>query len=126
MADRTEIVRAHERLVIAKTFIELVGEIRSVVLPDGSNDVGTLLVAAAVLVGHIEGRAMSASKIAHYVALPRTTVIRRLDELVRRGVIERRGRVYCLLPARNREVLAAMVRRAMRTIKGAADALSRV
>lgn len=39
---------------------------------------------------------MNATKIAHHVGLPRSTVIRRLNEFLRFGVIVRHGNVYLL------------------------------
>ena len=39
---------------------------------------------------------MNATKIAHYVGLPRSTVVRKLKEFVRVGAITRHGNVYLL------------------------------
>jgi Crp-like helix-turn-helix domain len=55
-----------------------------------------LLIGCAIMVGHAEGRPMNTTKIAHYIGLPRTTVIRKLNEFLRSGVIARYGNVYLL------------------------------
>jgi DNA-binding IclR family transcriptional regulator len=39
---------------------------------------------------------MNATKIAQYIGLPRSTVIRKLNEFLRAGVIARHGNVYLL------------------------------
>jgi DNA-binding IclR family transcriptional regulator len=42
----------------------------------------------------MEGKPFSVAKIATYMHVPRTTVIRRLDRLASWGVIDRRGHRY--------------------------------
>jgi DNA-binding IclR family transcriptional regulator len=54
-----------------------------------------LLIGAAVYLSTIEGRPLTASKLADYVGMPRASVIRKLRTLIRRGAIERNGKVYC-------------------------------
>jgi DNA-binding IclR family transcriptional regulator len=54
----------------------------------------TAFVGLCVAVGDIEGKPFSVAKIASYMRVPRTTVIRRLDRLKSWGVIDRRGRHY--------------------------------
>jgi DNA-binding IclR family transcriptional regulator len=44
----------------------------------------------------MDGKPFSVAKIAAYMPVPRTTVIRRLDQLQSWGVIDRRGRHYYL------------------------------
>jgi hypothetical protein len=67
-----------ERRAVAQLFIELTRAMRRSINETGNVDGGLLLVAAAVMVGHAEDRPMTAAKIAHYVELPRTTVLRRM------------------------------------------------
>jgi len=54
----------------------------------------TFLIAACVTIGDIEGKPFSVAKIAAYMHVPRTTVMRRLNWLKSWGLIERRGRHY--------------------------------
>jgi hypothetical protein len=59
-----------------------------------------LVLIAAVLIGQAEGKPMNASKLATYAGIPRTTVIRKLQALARRGVLERIDSGLYALPDR--------------------------
>jgi predicted transcriptional regulator len=54
----------------------------------------TFFVALCVALGDIDGKPFSVAKIAAYMRVPRTTVIRRLKRLQGWGLIDRRGRYY--------------------------------
>jgi DNA-binding IclR family transcriptional regulator len=54
----------------------------------------TAFVGLCVAIGDMEGKPFSVAKIASYMHVPRTTVIRRLDQLKSWGVIDRRGSRY--------------------------------
>jgi DNA-binding IclR family transcriptional regulator len=56
----------------------------------------TFYIALCVALGDIDGKPFSVAKIAAYMRVPRTTVIRRLDQLRRWGLIDRQGRRYYL------------------------------
>jgi biotin operon repressor len=56
----------------------------------------TFFIALCVAIGDMDGKPFSVAKIAAYMGVPRTTVIRRLDQLQSWGVIDRRGRQYYL------------------------------
>jgi DNA-binding MarR family transcriptional regulator len=58
-------------------------------------DATLLLIRAAVYIGTIDGRPLTATKLADYLGLPRATVIRKLQQLVQRGAIEREDGHYC-------------------------------
>jgi hypothetical protein len=64
----------------------------------GENNFGGIIdnmfVGACVAIGHAEGRPMNATKVAHYLDMPRTTVLRKLEELVELGLLERTGTYY--------------------------------
>jgi hypothetical protein len=90
----TPLKHRSERRAIGRLFIELNRVMARAV--GGRTDSGLLLVASAVVVGHAEGAPMSALKIAHYVELPRTTVLRKLEALEALGMIERRGTTYVI------------------------------
>jgi DNA-binding IclR family transcriptional regulator len=51
-------------------------------------------IGLCVALGDIDGKPFSVAKIAAYMRVPRTTVIRRLNQLQRWGLIDRRGRQY--------------------------------
>lgn len=46
-----------------------------------------VMLFCAVFMAQIEGRPMTATKLAHYVGMPRPTVVRKLREMEREGVI---------------------------------------
>ena len=54
----------------------------------------TFFIALCVALGDIDGKPFSVAKIAAYMRVPRTTVIRRLERLQGWGLIDRRGRYY--------------------------------
>lgn len=55
----------------------------------------------AVIIGDAERRPMTAVKIAAYTGLPRTTVLRRLEELRRRGLVRvHHHRTYCVIESK--------------------------
>jgi hypothetical protein len=51
-------------------------------------------VARAVWIGTLRGTPMSAEKIAHTIGMPRATVLRKLDYLIKLGYIRQEGTVY--------------------------------
>jgi DNA-binding IclR family transcriptional regulator len=53
-----------------------------------------LFIAACVAIADIEGKPFSVAKIAAYMHVPRTTVIRRLNRLQSWGLIDHRGLHY--------------------------------
>jgi predicted Rossmann fold nucleotide-binding protein DprA/Smf involved in DNA uptake len=62
-------------------------------------DANDLALFAGLLIGTAEGRPMNATKLAHYVGIPRPSVIRKLDALTRRGLVERTGGGFVLVGA---------------------------
>jgi DNA-binding IclR family transcriptional regulator len=56
----------------------------------------TFFVALCIAMGDIDGKPFSVAKIAAYMRVPRTTVIRRLARLQSWGLVDRRGRHYYL------------------------------
>jgi DNA-binding IclR family transcriptional regulator len=54
----------------------------------------TFFIGLCVALGQFEERPFSVTKIAAYMGVPRTTVIRRLDQLQSWGLIYRQGRHY--------------------------------
>ena len=56
----------------------------------------TFFIGLCVALGDIEGKPLSIAKIAAYMRVPRTTVIRRLDQLQSWGLLNRQGRRYYL------------------------------
>jgi hypothetical protein len=97
-----------ERRALAKMFIELTLAFHATIFPldqmPGEPDANLTLVAVAVMLGHAEGRAMTAREVASAVNMPRPSVLRRLNVLVARGLIVCIERKYYLEPARAKGV----------------------
>lgn len=51
--------------------------------------VDLMLIELALVIGQVDDKPMSATKVAQYIGLPRTTVIRKLNQLVETGMVER-------------------------------------
>jgi len=60
-------------------------------------------IVCQVLIGHVEGRAMTAADLARFLEMPRSTVMRRLRLLIALGILERHGAQYWLVRTRNGE-----------------------
>ncbi|WP_439392306.1 helix-turn-helix domain-containing protein [Bradyrhizobium sp. PMVTL-01] len=87
-------------------WVELTRQLHRVMAPDARAQFGAhagpLLVSGAVYLGTIEGRPMTSTKISEYVGIPRSTVIRQLGVLRRRGAVEKVGATY-RIPTRRME-----------------------
>jgi predicted transcriptional regulator len=81
-------------------YVALTGVMVRSVFGQKRADHSLLLIGAAIMVGHAENKPMNATKIAHYVGLPRSTIVRKLKEFLDSGVITREGNAYLLSEAR--------------------------
>src|SRR6185369_10086751 len=89
---------ATERHAIARMFVDLSLAFRDSI-PGQSTaapDANRTLLALTVVMGHASGHPMTATEIAAYVHLPRASVLRGLNALVERNVIERVQHRYYL------------------------------
>jgi biotin operon repressor len=116
-----------ERLFISKFMIGMARELHRSLFPTRAGrqagHLDCILVACCVSVGHAEGRPMSSTKVAHLLGLPRTTVSRRLAELVAVGAVERHGFKYYVSAERQRRVDARQFARIGRILRDLADAI---
>ena len=91
------ITKAPQGLVLCRLMIDMMRTVHGAYAP-ASDRFGTRLktffIALCVALGDIDGKPFSVAKIASYVRVPRTTVIRRLNRLQSWGLIDRRGRRY--------------------------------
>ncbi len=94
-----DIAMRFERNRLSYLIIELMREIATS-LDVTELDAMGVLVGCAVCIGHTEDRPMSATKISHFLGVPRTTVIRKLERLIRLDIISRRGHTFVIAPAR--------------------------
>ena len=92
-----KINKARQRLVLCRLMIDMMRNVHGAYAP-ASEPFGTRLetfyIALCVALGDIDGKPFSVAKIAAYMRVPRTTVIRRLNRLQSWGLIDRQGRRY--------------------------------
>ena len=92
-----KIKKARQRLVLCRLMVDIMRTVHGTYAPVSEafgTRLETVFVGLCVAIGDIEGKPFSVAKIAAYMRVPRTTVIRRLDRLQRWGLIDRRGRRY--------------------------------
>jgi predicted transcriptional regulator len=89
--------RSRERLIVAEAAIRF-GRVFNSELFDAysATQEDATWVLRAVVIGHLRGRPMTTRRIARYIGMPRTTVLRRLQLLLRLGYVRREGRAYCV------------------------------
>jgi biotin operon repressor len=91
------IKNARQRLVRCRLMIDIMRTVHGTYAPLSEpfgKRLETFFIGLCVALGDIDGKPFSVAKIAAYMRVPRTTVIRRLDQLRRWGLIDRRGRHY--------------------------------
>lgn len=96
MPETYSIMHRSERLALASAYIALTRVMVDSVFGKRPADHSLLLIGSAIMVGHAENKPMGATKIAQYIGLPRSTVIRKLNQFLKAGVIARHGDVYLL------------------------------
>ena len=97
MQDR--IKKERQRLVLCRLMVDIMRTVHGAYAPFSEpfgTRIETFFIAGCVAIGDLEGKPFSVAKIAAYMHVPRTTVIRRLDQLQSWGLIDRRGRHYYL------------------------------
>lgn len=96
------------RRATAELFIDLCLAFHASAYPVGTEpsetDANLALVATAAMLGHAEGRPMNASEIAARLRMPRTSVLRRLNVLVKGGLLIRIEDRFYLEPDRAERV----------------------
>jgi hypothetical protein len=89
------IPRRQERLIVARAGLDWGRHKLSAVF--GTNPASHVeegWVMTAVFVGHLSAQPMTAYRISKLIGMPRTTVLRKLEGLIRKGVIRLSGRGY--------------------------------
>ena len=94
-----KVEKARQRLVLCRLMIDIMRTVHGAYAP-ASEPFGarleTFFIALCIAVGDLDGKPFSVAKIAAYMRVPRTTVIRRLARLQSWGLIDRQGRQYYL------------------------------
>ena len=91
------LIHAREREVICRLLLDILRIMHEAYAPTEEpfgTRIETDFIGLCVAIGDIDGRPFNISKIAAYMHVPRTTVMRRLKRLERWGLIERRGKRY--------------------------------
>lgn len=126
-----EIAKGPQRRVLCRLMIDIMRTVHGAYAP-ATESFGTRLetffVGLCVAVGDIDGKPFSVAKIAAYMRVPRTTIIRRLARLQSWGLINRRGRHYYVHEKRS-EALNSLIgmrsyQRVRRILSEATDELT--
>lgn len=91
-------------------------------------DLDASVIVMAIVIGHLEQRPMSASKISEYIGIPRTTVLRKLQALQVDGMIARTSGAEFVIAANevNRPERLSFARNAAKLIHRASRELSKM
>ena len=122
---QTEIAFANERAIVADMLISLLTNIRLTYLPDlePADAHELLLTGAHVLMAQLEGQPATAAEIGRVIGRPRGIVSQRLDELIKRGYVERDGNRYKMTTKLNVPHLRRHMRSNINMIQAAAKRL---
>ena len=94
-----KVEKARQRLVLCRLMINIMRSVHGAYAP-AKEPFGvrleTFFIGLCIGLGDLDGSPFSVAKIAAYMRVPRTTVMRRLAQLQSWGLIDRRGRNYYL------------------------------
>jgi predicted transcriptional regulator len=95
------ISRQDERRIVGELYMLLGMSLQRMWLHglSASDQVTAGPIMGAVLLGHLRGKPITAHKIALYLSAPRTTVLRKLDLLVKLGHVEKSNSHYVVTAA---------------------------
>ena len=94
-----KIKKERQRLVLCRLMVDMMRTVHGAYAPVSEpfgTRIETFFIGLCVAIGDMDGKPFSVAKIAAYMHVPRTTVIRRLEQLQSWGLIDRRGRHYYL------------------------------
>lgn len=81
--------RHKERAVLARLVVEMMRTLLTAQTPRGTERMDNAVIIAAVTLASIQGRPLRPKKLADYIGIPRTSLLRRLDELAEVGWVTR-------------------------------------
>lgn len=91
-----------QRLELCRWYLSLTRTMHELTFPEERGGFGSnlelMLVFVGVFIGDAEGMPTTATKIANYCGLSRSTVYRRLDQLIALKKVIREGRGYFIAP----------------------------
>ena len=122
---QTEITFANERAVIASMLINLLTNVRLTYLPDlePADAHELLLTGAHVLIAQLGSQPATAGELSRVIGRPRDVVVQWLDELIKRGYVERTGNRYTMTAKFNVPNLHRHMRSNINMIQAAAKRL---
>jgi hypothetical protein len=86
-----------------------------------------MILMCAITIGQIEGRLMTAAKLSDYAGLPRPTVVRKLKQFEKAGMVEMKdGAPVGIIDHLNMEGLAPMINAMIQAIHRASAELSKM
>jgi hypothetical protein len=89
---QNQIKKERQRLVLCRLMVDIMRTVHGAYAPVSEpfgTRIETFFIAVCVAIGDMDGKPFSVAKIAAYMRVPRTTVIRRLDQLQSWGLIDR-------------------------------------
>ena len=88
---------------MARLVLSLLRTVRSAYTPELTLEEASefLFLMMHLFIGHVQGKPLSASRLARVAEMPRTTVLRRLAALIELGYLERVGNSYYLTAKAN-------------------------
>jgi hypothetical protein len=121
----TEIAFANERAIIADMLISILTNVRLTYVPDlePADAHELLLTGAHVLISQLGGQPATAVEISRVIGRPRDAVSQQLDELIKRGYVERDGNRYRMTTKLNVPHLRRHMRSNINMIQAAAKRL---
>ena len=130
MSGRHPVPLAPQQLAIARMYLEISRSAISCLFAHDSfgTAAGDLIIVCAVLVGDLEGRPMTSTKIADYAGIPRATVIRRLRSIVASGAMSRLsdGSYILTRDAMNSDCAMLNALSNIKSVQSASTAMSRM
>lgn len=125
-----EIKMAQQRLIISRLTMKLGRKLTAALLgvDETFDNVQDFVLVKAVFICQLEGRPLTAAKLAAYVGMARPTVVRRMQALVDRGTVLRDDSGKFTVPddSMNRPEAVACLHSAMEAVKEAAAELSKM
>jgi hypothetical protein len=108
-----------------------IASMRAVALARYNGELGphlmNIVLGMGLWIGQHENRPFTCAKLADFLYLPRTTVGRKLDALVERGVVERRGSHFFITQAwLDRPEAIGMIREMVQIMYSACSRLSKL
>jgi hypothetical protein len=122
---QTEIAFGNERAIIADLLISLLTNVRLTYLPDlePADAYELLLTGAHVLIAELGSQSATAAEISRVIGRPHDVVLQRLDELIKRGYVERISNRYKMTTKINVPNLNRHMRSNINMIQAAAKRL---